>query len=179
MDAERVEMQIAALLDQADVEHARVREAISELRAAGIALREGVTQAAGTAVKESFKGLQKDVERARGAMKWFSYRWIVIIGVSLVGLFALGGGLAWALVALQRHQLAELIERKTALEADIAEMTVNAAALAKKGARIKITDCGGRLCIVADKRQSDKTTDWHGIWNNEKTGETFVIPNGY
>ena len=179
MDAERVEMQIAALLDQADVEHARVREAISELRAAGLALREGVVQAAGSAVKDSFTGLQGDIERARGAMRWFLYRWIVIVGVSLVGLFALGGGLAWALVALQRHQVTELIERKTALEANIAEMQVNAEALAKKGARIKITDCGGRLCIVANKRQSDKATDWHGLWNNAETGETFVIPKGY
>jgi hypothetical protein len=179
MDAERVEMQIAALLDQADVEHARIAQAIVDLQAGGVGLREGVTQAAGSAVKEAFEGLQKDIERARGAMKWFSYRWIFMVVMSLVGLFALGGGLAWALVALQRHQVTELIERKTALEADIAEMQVNAAALAKKGARIKIEDCGGRLCIVADKRQSDDATDWHGIWNNAKTGQTFVIPKGY
>jgi hypothetical protein len=179
MDAERVEMQIAALLDQADVEHARVREAISELRAAGIALREGVVQAAGSAVKDSFTGLQGDIERARRAMKWFSYRWIVIVAVSLVGLFALGAGLAWALLALQRHQLTELIERKTALEADIAEMQVNAAALAKRGARIKIEDCGGKLCIVANKHQGEREPDWSGFWYNKQTKEPWVIPKGY
>ena len=71
MDAERVEMQIAALLDQSDVEHARVREAISELRAAGVVLEQGVTRAAGIAVQGAFKGLQKDIERARSAMTWF------------------------------------------------------------------------------------------------------------
>ena len=170
MDAERVEMQIAALLDQADVEHARIAEAIAELRVTGVALKEGVAGAAKTAVQDAFTGLQKDIERARGAMKWFSYRWIVIVGVSLVGLFALGGGLAWALVALQRHQVTELIEKKTALEADITEMQANAATLAKKGARIKIVDCGGRLCIVANKNQSSDANDWHGIWNNAQTG---------
>jgi hypothetical protein len=179
MDAERVEMQIAALLDQADVEHARVREAIGALKATSVALQQDVTSAAGRAVQDAFAGLQKDIERARSAMKWVSYRWIVIVVVSLMGLFALGVGLAWALLALQRHQVTELIERKTALEADIADMTATQAVLEKKGARIKITDCGGRLCIVANKRQSDDATDWHGIWNNEKTGETFVIPKGY
>jgi len=179
MDAERVEMQIAALLDQADVEHARVREAISELRAAGVVLQQGVTGAARTAVTDAFAGLQRDIVRARGAMRWFSYRWIVIVGVSLVGLFALGGGLAWALVALQRHQVAELIERKTALEADIAEMMVNQAALAKKGARIKIDNCGGRPCIEVSPNQSENLTDWKGPWNNSTTGKSYVIPKGY
>jgi len=178
MDAERVEMQIAALLDQADVEHARVREAITELQATGVALREGVTQAAGSAIKDSFTGLQGDIERARGAMKWFSYRWMVMVGVSLMGLGALGAGLIWTSLAWQRHEVDGLIEQKEALEADIAEMQVNAAALAKKGARIKITDCGGRLCIVASKNQTGSFSDWHGLWN-DKTGQTMVIPNGY
>jgi len=179
MDAERVEMQIAVLLDQADVEHARIVKAITDLQAAGVVLERGVTRAAGSAVKEAFAGLQSDIERARGAMKWFSYRWMGIVGLSLMGLGVLEGGLIWGALAWQRHQVTELIERKTALEADIVEMQLNAAALAKKGARIKIEDCGGRLCIVADKRQSDDATDWHGIWNNAKTGQTFVIPSGY
>jgi hypothetical protein len=179
MDAERVEMQIAALLDQADVEHARVREAISELRAAGGTLREDVRIAAAAVVKEAFAGLQADIERARGAMKWFSYRWIVIAALTLATLSAMGFGLLWASLTWQRHELTELTEQRTAIEADIAEMRVNAEALAKKGARIKIVDCGGRLCIVANKNQSSDANNWHGIWNNEKTGETFVIPKGY
>jgi hypothetical protein len=179
MDAERVEMQIAALLDQADVEHARVREAIAELQVTGVALQKNVAGAAKTAVQDAFTGLQKDIESARGAMKWFSYRWIVIVGLSLVGLGALAVGLIWGSLTWQRHEVTELTEQRTAIEADIAEMRVNAEALAKKGARIKIVDCGGRLCIVANKNQSSDANNWHGIWNNEKTGETFVIPKGY
>ena len=38
--------------------------------------------------------------------------------------------------------------------------------LAKKGARIKITDCGGRLCIVASKNQTGTFSEWHGLWND-------------
>ena len=180
MDAERVEMQIAALLDQADVEHARIAKAITDLQATGVVLERDVTRATGVAVKEAFAGLQGDIERARGAMKWFSYRWIVIVGVSLMGLFALGGGLAWALLALQRHQVTELIERKTAIEADIAEMQNNVAALAKKGGRIKIEECGGRLCIVANRHhQGEGEPDWKGFWYNTQTKEPWVVPSGY
>jgi hypothetical protein len=172
-------MQIAALLDQADVEHARMLKAITNLQATGVTLQQDVTTAAGRAVKDAFTELQKDIERARGAMKWFSYRWIAIAGLTLVLLSALGLGLLWASLTWQRHELAELTEQRTAIEADIAEMQVNAAALAKKGARIKIVDCGGRLCIVASKTQTDSFKDWHGIWNNAETGQTMVIPNGY
>ena len=178
MDQQSVELQIAALLDAADVEHARVREAIGELKATGGALREDVRIATAAALKEAFAGLQGDIGRARGAMKWFTYRWIVIAAATLLVVSALGFSLLWALLAWQRHEIDGLIEQKTALAADIADMQVNAAELAKKGGRIKITDCGGRLCIVASKNQTGTFSDWHGVWNDKK-GQTMVIPNGY
>ena len=178
MDAERVEMQIAALLDQADVEHARVREAIGELKATGVALRQEVTGAAERAVKDAFAGLQGDIERARGAMKWFSYRWIVIVGFSLVGLGALAGGLIWGSLAWQRHEVLKLTAQRTAIEADIAEMTVTQAALAKKGARFKIDNCGGRLCVAVSTDQGQSQVDWRGAWHTGD-GVPLVIPKGY
>jgi len=178
MDAERVEMQIAALLDQADVEHARVREAISELRAAGGTLREDVRIAAAAAVKEAFAGLQADIERARGAMKWFSYRWIVIAALTLATLSAMGFGLLWASLTWQRHELTELTEQRTAIEADIAEMKVTQAALAKKGARFKISTCGGRLCVAVSTDQGQATVDWSQAWH-AADGAPLVIPKGY
>jgi hypothetical protein len=178
MDAERVEMQIAALLDQADVEHARVREAIAELQATGAALQQDVTRAAGSAVQDAFKGLQKDIERARGAMKWFSYRWIVIVGVSLMGLGALAVGLIWVSLTWQRHEVAELTEQRTAIEADIAEMKVTQAALAKKGARFKTSTCGGRLCVAVSTDQGEALVDWTRAWH-AADGAPLVIPKGY
>lgn len=89
-----------------------------------------------------------------------------------------GGRLAWALLALQRHQVTELLERKTALEADIAEMTVTQAALAKKGARFKTATCGGRLCIAVSTDQGQSTVDWRGAWHTDD-GVPLVIPKGY
>ena len=118
--------------------------------------------------------LQMEVT-ARRAMSWFSVKWIAIAAAGFAALSAM----AWASVWWQRQQVTELAAQKTALEADIAQMQVNAAALAKKGGRIKIADCGGRLCIVASKNQSGDFSDWHGLWNDAKTGQTMVIPNGY
>jgi hypothetical protein len=111
---------------------------------------------------------------ARRAMTWFSVKGIALGAAGFVGISAM----AWASVWWQRTQVMELMAQKTALEADIAEMQVNAAALAKKGGRIKITDCGGRLCIVARKNQTGDFSDWHGPWNDE-AGQTMVTPSGY
>ena len=112
---------------------------------------------------------------ARQAMTWFSAKWIALAAGGFVAMAAT----AWAAVGWQRSAVAELTEQKTALEADIIAMQINAAELAKKGGRIKITDCGGRLCIIASKNQTGTFSDWHGLWNDAKTGQTMVIPNGY
>jgi hypothetical protein len=108
-------------------------------------------------------------------MTWFSSKWITLTAAAFVGMSAM----AWASVWWQRQQVNDLTEQKTALEADVAAMQVNVSELAKKGGRIKITDCGGRLCIVASKNQTGSFSDWHGLWNDNKTGQTMVIPNGY
>jgi hypothetical protein len=111
---------------------------------------------------------------ARRAMSWFSIQWIAVAAAGFAGLSAM----AWVSVWWQRTQVTDLTAQKAALEADIAEMKVNAVAIAKKGGRIKIADCGGRLCIVASKNQTGDFSDWHGPWN-DRTGQTMVIPNGY
>jgi hypothetical protein len=135
-------------------------------------------EAAVKPVTEQFLGLAQRILQleatARNAMTWFSAKWIALTAAGFIGMSAM----AWASVWWQRNAVNELTAQKTALEADIAEMQVNAAALAKKGARIKITDCGGRLCIVASKNQTGSFSEWHGLWN-DKTGQTMVIPNGY
>jgi hypothetical protein len=175
-----------------------------EVKQAGAAVVPAVNQAASNAVAGSMKRAFADIagpassaldeavkpvmekfsrlaqlafemeKTAQHALRWFSYKWIALIAAAFVGI----GAMAWASVWWQRNQVSELTEQKTALEADIAQMQINAEALAKKGARIKITDCGGRLCIVASKNQTGSFSDWHGLWN-DKTGQTMVIPNGY
>lgn len=59
--------------------------------------------------------------------------------------------------------------RKATLQKDIAGMQVNAEALAKKCAWIKIVNCGRRLCTVASKNHTWSFSVWQGLWN-DKTG---------
>jgi hypothetical protein len=196
--------EIEAMLQKMQAASRAVNAASSEVRQAGVAVVPAVTQATAQAVEasmqrafvdiaapartaleaamkpvnEQFMGLAQRILQmeamARRAMTWFSVKWIALTAAGFVGMSAM----AWASVWWQRNAVSELTAEKTTLEVDIAEMQVNAAALAKKGARIKITDCGGRLCIVASKNQTGSFSDWHGLWN-DKTGQTMVIPNGY
>jgi hypothetical protein len=65
MDEERVELRIAALLDAADVEQGRVREAITELKAGGELLQRSVRSAAAEATREAVKALQTEIDQAQ------------------------------------------------------------------------------------------------------------------
>jgi hypothetical protein len=196
--------EIEAMLQKMQAASRATSAASSEVRQAGAAVVSAVTQATAQAVEASMQRAFVDIAapartaleaavkpvidrfsqfeqrtlqmeaRARKAMTWFSTKWIALTAAGFIGMSAM----AWGAVWWQRTEVNELTAQKTALEADIAEMQVNAAALAKKGARIKITDCGGRLCIVASKNQTGSFSDWHGLWN-DKEGQTMVIPNGY
>jgi G3E family GTPase len=50
--------------------------------------------------------------------------------------------------------------------------------LAKRGARIKIDTCGGRLCVAVDTDQGQSHVDWRGAWH-AVDGEPLAIPKGY
>jgi hypothetical protein len=204
MAMEDLHAEAKGILAQMQAAVSEASAASREVKQAGAAVVPAVNQAASNAVAGSMKRAFADIagpassaldeavkpvmekfsrlaqlafemeKTAQHALRWFSYKWIALIAAAFVGI----GAMAWASVWWQRNQVSELTEQKTALEADIAQMQINAEALAKKGARIKITDCGGRLCIVASKNQTGSFSDWHGLWN-DKTGQTMVIPNGY
>jgi hypothetical protein len=59
------------------------------------------------------------------------------------------------------YQIQELTAQKAALSTDIAEMQETVAALAKKGARIKIDNYGGRLCVAVNTDQGQSM--WIGV----------------
>ncbi len=204
MAMEDLHAEAKGILAQMQAAVSEASAASREVKQAGAAVVPAVNQAASNAVAGSMKRAFADIagpassaldeavkpvmekfsrlaqlafemeKTAQHALRWFSYKWIALIAAAFVGI----GAMAWASVWWQRNQVSELTEQKTALEADIAQMQINAEALAKQGARIKITDCGGRLCIVASKNQTGSFSDWHGLWN-DKTGQTMVIPNGY
>jgi len=130
-------LQIAALLDKADVDQARIGEAITALQPTGVALRKDVTTAATAAVKEAFQGLQGDIERARGAMKWFSWRWFFITVATLAGVGVLAFFMMWVSLTWQRDEVNGLLTQRATLKAQIVQLEGDVAELEKKQKALK------------------------------------------
>ena len=135
MDADR--KLIAALMDKADVDQARAREVIAELQEAGVALRKDVTTAAAGAVKEAFTGLQGDIERARKAMTWFSWRWFFITVATLAAFIVLGFFMMWVALTWQRDEVNGLLTQRATLKAQIVQLEGEVAELEKKQKALK------------------------------------------
>ncbi len=64
------------------------------------------------------------------------------------------------------------------LRAERAKLQASIEDLAKRGARIKIDSCGGRLCVAVDTDQGQSHVDWRGAWH-ATDGEPLAIPKGY
>jgi hypothetical protein len=88
---------------------------------------------------------------------------------------------------LQRFQVTELAQQKAQLQGEVAHLQTQVALLAKKGGRIKLATCAGRLCIEASsdqgkgegKGRSKDVPEWSGPWKDKENGVALVIPNGY
>lgn len=109
------------------------------------------------------------------AGQWFAWQVFALAAFCVL----LVAGVAWAAVGWQVYEMKELNQERQALAADVAEMKVNAEALASKGARIKLHDCGGRVCIEASANQDGKSANWRGPWANDNNSVQLVIPQGY
>jgi hypothetical protein len=64
------------------------------------------------------------------------------------------------------------------LRAERAKLQASIEDLAKRGARIKIDSCGGRLCVAVDTDQGQSYVDWRGA-SHATDGEPLAIPKGY
>lgn len=139
-------------------------------------------RAIGEAAKPILSNLSGMVQAAsdaegsiRNAGQWFAWKWVAVACGGLAGVCLV----AYASVAWQLHQVESLNEQKAALAADVAQLQTNVEALKKKGGRIVIDDCGGRLCIQASNNQGKGTENWQGVnWFSDKK-IPMVIPRGY
>lgn len=158
--------------------------------AVGASVRQSLAGASETAAKalsdacgpvlSRLSGVVESAGEAEGALKnagqWFAWKWVLVAAGGLVGVCLV----AYAALAWQLHQVSDLREEKTALQADIAQMRTNVAALQKKGGRLVMTTCGGRLCIEASSNQGPGAEQWTGSnWSNKETSVQLVIPRGY
>jgi hypothetical protein len=118
-------------------------------------------------------GVATAAEQAEGKLRnagaWFAWKWVAVAFGGLAGVCLV----AYASLWWQMHQIESLSEQKAELEA-------NVALLEKRGGKIKIQNCGGRLCIEASTNQGKGKTDWSGTWQTRDGNETpLVIPRGY
>lgn len=115
-----------------------------------------------------------------GAVAAFGWRWAMLAGGAAAGGIVTVLLAAWLAVWWQRHQVESLSEQKAALLGEVAQLQANVAALEKRGGRIVLNTCGGRLCVEASSNQGEGAEKWNGgNWSNKETGVQLVIPKGY
>ena len=124
----------------------------------------GVTQAA----KETEDRLQR-------AVKTFGWKWGAIAGgAALAAVVAVILGVWLTASLLVSWRSAELEQ----LDAEIAQRKARLEELDRRGGKIELTDCGGRLCAYASTNQGKGSKDWKTPWSGRE-GLPLVILRGY
>ena len=123
-------------------------------------------------VLASLSGVVQAASEVEGSMRsagaWFAWKWVAVAAGGLAGVCLVTYAALW----WQMYEFTSVSDQKAALEIEVTQLRANVAALAKKGGRVVMRTCGGRLCIEADPDQ-DKG------WVNKDTGVGLVIPKGY
>ena len=108
-------------------------------------------------------------------MKTFRWKWGAIAGgAALTAVLILIFGAWLAASTLVSWRSAELEQ----LDADIAERQARLEELDRRGGRIELTDCGGRLCAYASTNQGKGYKDWKAPWSG-RDDLPLVILRGY
>jgi hypothetical protein len=69
------------------------------------------------------------------------------------------------------------VSEMSALRAERDQLQASIEDLSRRGGRIVMNSCGGRLCIEASTDQGKSVIDWRGAWHAH--GVPLVIPKGY
>lgn len=122
-------------------------------------------------VTQVTQAAEKLEERLNGILKKLGWKWAMVAGgCTVAGIVALSL-LGWGAIWWQRGEITRLNE-------DIAQLKQQAAELEKRKARIKLTECDGRLCAYAAADQGGYNKDWRPPWY-AKDGSPLVILKGY
>ncbi len=121
------------------------------------------------------KATEEIEERLHCAVKTFRWKWNLIAGgTALAAVVVVILGVWLAVSTLVSWQSTELERLNTA----IAQSEARLEALNRRGGKIELTDCGGRLCAYASTNQGEGYTDWKTPWTG-KNGLPVVILRGY
>ncbi|MCB5946070.1 hypothetical protein [Acidocella sp. KAb 2-4] len=119
------------------------------------------------------------IAEAKSAGQWLNVRAALVLVLAV----ALVAGGSYASLWWQQRQADGLKAQEAALTAQIAQERATVASLDAKGGRMKLADCGGRLCVQAAQDQSSSNgtnpfANWSG-WSVTATNAPLVIPEGY
>ncbi len=140
---------------------------------------EGAFQEAGRPLLHTLARVTKSAEeiesRLQHAVKSFRWQWGAIAGgTALAAVVIVILGVWLAVSTLVSWQSTELERLNTA----IAQSKARLEALNRRGGKIELTDCGGRLCAYASTNQGEGYKDWKTPWTG-KNGLPVVILRGY
>ena len=124
----------------------------------------GITQAA-----------EETEDRLQRAVQTFQWKWGAIAGgAALAAVVAIILGVWLTASLLVSWRSAELEQ----LDAEIAQRKARLEELDRRGGKIELTDCGGRLCAYASTNQGKGSKDWKTPWSGRE-GLPLVILRGY
>ncbi len=140
---------------------------------------EGAFQEAGRPLLHTLAGVTKSVEaienRLQRAVKSFRWQWGAIAGgAALAAVVVVILGVWLAVSTLVSWRSVELEQLNT----EIAQSKARLEALNRRGGKIELTDCGGRLCAYVSTNQGKGYTDWKTPWTG-KNRLPVVILRGY
>ena len=121
------------------------------------------------------KAAEDTEERLQHAVETFRWQWGAIAGgAALTAVVVVILGVWLAVSTLVSWRSAELEQ----LNMEIAQSEARLAELNRRGGKIELIDCGGRLCAYASTNQGKGYTDWKAPWTG-KNGLPVVILRGY
>ena len=121
------------------------------------------------------KAAEETEERLQRAVKTFQWQWGAIAGgAALAAVVVVILGVWLAVSTLVSWRSAELEQLNTA----IAQSEARLAELNRRGGKIELTDCGGRLCAYASTNQGKGYKDWKAPWSG-RDDLPLVILRGY
>ena len=140
---------------------------------------EGAFQEAGRPLLHTLarvtKVAEETEEHLQRTVKTFRWQWGAIAGgAALAAVVVVILGVWLAVSTLVSWRSAELEQ----LNMEIAQSEARLEALNRRGGKIELTDCGGRLCAYASTHQGEGYKDWKAPWTG-KNGLPVVILRGY
>jgi len=130
---------------------------------------------------EARKALEDSTHRAEQAAQALKNASITLTRHNLLRTTGIAAGCSFGVLAAVIAAVVFYLPSRSEMDAlrlERAQLQASIEDLEKRGARIKIDNCGGRVCVAVNIDQGKSYVDWRGAWH-APDGEPMVIPKGY